>query len=48
MEPSLIGAFIFEPRDKIKMNILNSLILIIDNLDTKQWITGLDVEKADK
>jgi hypothetical protein len=30
------------------MNILNTLIIFIDNLPTKQWLFGLDIEKMEK
>ena len=48
MEPSLLAVLVFEEKDKIRMNVLNTLVNLIDNLPVKQWLQGLDIEKAEK
>ena len=35
MEPSLIASLVFEDNNKIKMNLLNTILILIDNLPIK-------------
>jgi hypothetical protein len=40
-EPSLMAALILEEKDKIKMNILNTIVILIDNLPIKVWLKNI-------
>ena len=35
MEPSLIASLVFEDNNKIKMNLLNTILILVDNLPIK-------------
>lgn len=42
-EPSLMAALILEEKDKIKMNILNTIVILIDNLPIKTWLKDVNL-----
>jgi len=48
MDPSLLGSLVYENNNKIKINIINCLIILLESLPIKQWFIGLDLEKLDK
>ncbi len=48
MEPSLVGGLVFEYDEKMKIQFIRILTLVIENLDAKNWIKGLEVEKLEK
>lgn len=38
-----MAALILEEKDKIKMNILNTIVILIDNLPIKTWLKDVNL-----
>jgi hypothetical protein len=38
MEPSLLAALLFEARDKVRMNVLNTLAVVLEHLEARHWL----------
>ena len=44
-EPSIFFLLIYEKSAKVRINLLNLVLLIVDNLPIKQWLAGFSAEK---